>query len=268
MDTQASAAPTSEIESAGPNQRPENISSLMCQGGVYEGWKFANKSKNRYYIVNLSHVMEALDIDYTRTGPYLDRAKEIILTQTAWPAEYTSDYKASFTQLSPKKIHEPKHFGRAAAIVVGMEVAATEKQSAINVYDWLRILPAQYFVDRFDAAKVAELDDCYNSWSEDERQTIFGDAARDRSFTELCLLSIGQEFSNGLLGELVGGCSITRYTADLLVEFTNKFPQRLHAGPVLGAGEDAVSKILGSKRAAPALNVPKRLAQEKLGTCR
>jgi len=264
MDTNA----TGPLGLEPQNRRPARVTSLICQGSVYEEWAYNNKSKNRFYVVNLIRVMGALEINWTVTRPYFEQAQEVISHETDWKSDYNSTYECSHTQLSPPKVNEPKHFGHAAAIIVAMEIAAREKNPSYNVYDWLRILPAQYFIDRMDEDRLKKLAECFESWSESERVEKFGDAAKNRPFEDLCLASINQEFCSGLLQEIASGHCITRYTADLLLNFVNShFPPKLHIGPVLGSGEDSVSKNLGTKRAAPCLKVPKRLDQDKFGRC-
>jgi hypothetical protein len=180
--------------------------------------------------------------------------------------EYESDYVASWTQLAQRVRNGPKHFGIAATIVVAMEVAASELKPHVNVYDYLRIIPAQYFVDRLEAARLQELRTLYTALSEADRVEKFGDNATSASFDAVCLAYLGQAYSTNLLDEHAAGFCITRYVADLLLKFVNeKFPAEYHVGPVYAAGEDSISINLGTKnRAAPSLRVPKGLAQDRI----
>jgi hypothetical protein len=266
MDTQPSR---SSVAGSGPlNRRPAKVTSLICQGGVYDDWFFANKSKNRFYVVNLNRVMGELNINWTVTKPYFEQAREIILLETNWQSDYSSTYECSHTQLQPPKANEAKHFGHAATIIVAMEMAAREKDPNYNVYNFLRILPAQYFVDRLDQSRFEELAKCYDNWNESERIEKFGDRAIEKSFEDLCLECIEHSFCVDLLSEIASGHCITSYTADLLINFVNNhFPQKFHVGPVLGSGQDSISKMLGTKRAALSLKVPKRINQDKFEPC-
>jgi hypothetical protein len=250
------------------NRRPESVTSLMCERDVYPAWYISNKGKNRFFIVNIDYVMGRLDIDYTRTRVYFEKATELIRKETQWNQEYGSDYESSHTQINPTRRHEAKHFGHSVAIIVAMEVAATEKNMEFNVYDWLRILPAQYFVDRFDKARLDALVEAYTGLSDSERAAKFG-ADSKLPFGDLCLTRIEQRFSSGLLDDIVQGHCITKFTANLLMKFINEsFPEHLHVGPVVASGMEAVSDGLGTKRAAPRLRVPKTLDQHELGECR
>jgi hypothetical protein len=265
MDANADRLSSSAVSG---NRRPKSVTSLMCGRDVYPAWYISNKGKNRFFIVNIDYVMGRLDIDYTRTRAYFERATELIKKETQWNDEYGSDYVSSHTQINPTRRHEAKHFGHSVAIIVAMEVAATEKKIKFNVYDWLRILPAQYFVDRLDKGRLDALVEAYTALSDSERAAKFGTDAK-LTFGDLCLTQIEQRFSPGLLDEIVEGHCITKFTASLLMKFINEnFPDDLHVGPVVASGMEAVSNALGTKRAAPRLRVPKTLDQQELGECR
>lgn len=250
------------------NRRPASVYALMQDGDVHPGWYLANKAQNRFYVLNLDYVMGVLAIDYTRARPYVERATATIAAETTWAEQYASDYECSHTQLSPDKRKGAKHFGRAAAIIVAMEIAAREKNNAINVYDWLRILPAQYFVDRLDRKRLEELQAFHAAMSEADRVAAFGEEDKAKPFDDLMLRRIDQEFSLGLLDEIVDGFCVTKYIANKIVGFINAhFPDRLHVGPVRISGQDGVSNGLGKQRAARNMRVPTNMDQDKLGLC-
>jgi hypothetical protein len=251
-----------------PNQRPASVTSLLCEGAPYEDWAFYNKSKNRFVVVNLEHVLSVLRIDYTLTRDYFKSATEIILGETTWNEEYPSSYECSHTQIKPNRRNEPKHFGHAATTIVALELAAKEKNQDVNVYDWLRILPGWYFVDRFEKELLAKAEKYYEGLTEAERIALLGDDAKGRSFRELCLMRMDQTSRKELLDQVVGGACLTRLPADRLVDFMALFPKKFEVGPVLRAGEQSVSNGLGSKRTARNLHLPRRYAQDKLGPCR
>ncbi|MEA2943237.1 MAG: hypothetical protein QOD09_3766 [Bradyrhizobium sp.] len=242
------------------SRRPAKVASLMRQGHVYPGWYTANKRMNKFYVVNLGHVMDALMIDYSSTERFFEKATEIILKETTWNKEYQSKYEASWTQLAPKIKNGPKHFGIAATIIVAMEVAAAELNPQFDVYEYLAIIPAQYFVDRLEAPRLQKLRTYYAGLSEAERVATFGENGRSTSFDAVCLTHLGQTYSEALLDEHCAGYCVTRYVAELLLEFVNKnFPAEYHVGPVFASGEDSISTGLGTDKAAPSLRVPKSL---------
>jgi hypothetical protein len=72
---------------AAPNQRPVSVTSFICENSAYDNWAFINKSKNRFFIVNLDHVLAKLNVDYTLTRGEFHRAAEIILGETNWGQE-------------------------------------------------------------------------------------------------------------------------------------------------------------------------------------
>jgi hypothetical protein len=160
----------------------------------------------------------------------------------------------------------PKHFGIAATIIVAMEVAAAELKPGLDVYEYLRIIPAQYFVDRLEAARLEKLRTYYAGLSEADRVEKFGEKGRSTSFDAVCLTHLGQTYSDALLDEHSAGFCVTRYVADLLLEFVNKnFPAEYHVGPVYASGEESISTGLGIKnKAARSVRVPKSLPRDKI----
>jgi hypothetical protein len=63
-------------------KRPAKVASLMCQGHVYPGWYTANKRMNKFYVVNLDHVMDLLRVDYSSMERFFKKATDIILNET------------------------------------------------------------------------------------------------------------------------------------------------------------------------------------------
>lgn len=247
------------------NRRPGNVADLLIGGELHSTWYHANARSNRFFLVNMQHVLARLGITYTNTQRYLEQAEAIIATETEWPRQLPFEYRSSHVQLSPEKLTKPKRFGHAATIIVAVEIMAKERDPRFNVYDLLRILPAQYFVDRFDLAQLNSLKEYYESLSDSEKAGIFGHAAVSHSFERVCLDTMEQPHRNGLLEQLAAGFCVTKYTADKLVEFVeNHFPPQLHVGPARSSGEDSIARGLGNKNAAPSLRVPRTLPIERL----
>jgi hypothetical protein len=253
--------PTSGV---GKKNRPQNVTELLFDSGVHPTWDFANRNKHRFYIINLEHILGRLHLQHTKTQPYFDAAENEIATQTTWQRQHPFEYRSSRTQIFPDKIRSPKLFGIAATIIVAMEIAAREQCPDLNVYDSLRILPAQYFVDRFHQLRLSELRTFYSSLTEEERIKRFGVENADKSFNDVCLQNIEQSRVD-VLQQMAQGYCVTAYTARKLVSFVNNnFPEMLHVGPVRSSGEEADTDGLGTKNAVAGLRVPRTVPPSEL----
>jgi hypothetical protein len=245
------------------NRRPEQVSALFFQGEAYNNWALRNWRKRRFYVLNLRHAMEAMRVAHTTLGPAFNWAPKMISEETTWGKQYAGDYTCSRTQVYPEEYGKAKHFDKAVAIIVALERYAQENDRSFNVYEYLRIVPAFYFVDRFDAAKLAALEERFAQMSEADRLAAFrpiGDKElAGLSFSEICLIHLEQVDQSGLLPEMAAGACVTRYVADALVAFVNAaFPRELHIGPVREAGDDSATNLnLGTGDAAAALRVPR-----------
>lgn len=246
-------------QSSPENKRPSSVTSLLCNGGIYPEWYFANKGKNRFYVANLVRVMGLIDLKHTLTRSSFREAKDVIERETDWKAQYGFAYGASHTQINPDKRYSAKVFDNAATIIVAMEIAARESGSAVNVYDYLRIMPAQYFIDKLDGERREKLDAYFHSIPLEVRQQKFGlkEAHHARSFEAACLAASDQLDSNGLIKEMSFGSTVTKDVADRVCNFINSnFPHELHVGPVRGSGDpDTFSWKLGCRNAAQSLRV-------------
>ena len=251
-----------------PNQRPERVDTLLYGGEVSSNWYFANRRANRFRIVNIVDVLEKLELDHTTARSYFRDANKEIQTNTDWYNQFKFEYDASHVQIYPDKLLKPKLFGHAATIIVALEFAARDKSPDLNVYDYLRILPIQYFADRLDADRLRNIENYFASLSPANRAERFGADSIDKTFEQTCLAAIEQEYSERLLSQIVAGYTITKYTAEKLVEFLNSAcPQNLQIGPVRAAGDDAITEKLGYRNAAPSLHVPRRRAPSDLPPC-
>ena len=119
-----------------------------------------------------------------------------------------------------------------------MELAAAELEPGFDVYSYLRILPATYFVDLFDRTELEKARKCVEN------------------FDEKCLTAIGQEFDKKLLDQHSWGFTITQPVAEKLLAFlVATFPDAKY-GPVRCSGDpDQRSKKLAFKNRAPDLTV-------------
>lgn len=243
------------------NRRPDNVTSLMCERDIDGAWFTHALRQNRFFIVNLGIVLSKIGFSgHTLAGPIFKKAEAIIADETKWSEQFPFGYACHPRHLAIKKRSQAKFFGHAATIIVAMEVAASDLKNPFNVYDFLRILPAQYFVDQFDAHRKAELIASYDAMSPADKVAKFGEEKAGHSFDRLCLSAIEQASSDGLLDEIADGYCITKYTAELLEKFVNEnFDRSLRVGPVMSSGADSESRGLGYKSACKALRVPKKL---------
>jgi hypothetical protein len=241
-------------------RRPKDVSALLLEGAPYDEWTLHNRKANRFYILNLTRILGELGAEHTKMKQYFESA-QIEVKASGWVEQFPSDWYTSATQLYPDQRSKPKTFSRAATIIVALEMLAQERKPDLNVYDYLRILPAFYFIDRFDQQRLNALTAHFDSLDYLARDKLLAGNADASSFAKVCLRQIGQENSDGLLDQLVAGFCVTKSVAESLCDFVNThFPLDLHVGPVCHAGDEDMgsSGALGRKNAAPALRVPKR----------
>ena len=257
-NSQASAA-TAPAATTGPkNVRPERVTSLLTEGSEGPNWYGANRKSNRFYILNVGKVIGDLNIEHTKTESLFERALDEINTQTEWAKYHPFEFGSSKTQIYPENRHAPKLFARAATIIVALEIASRESPRDLNVYDYLRVIPAQFFADRFNEERLNALKVHFGTFTEQERIDKFGEENKDKPFETLVLEALGQAFSERLLDQMATGFTVTKYVATKLIEFINEhFPHELHIGPLRACGDDVITKGLGRKNAAPQLRVPK-----------
>jgi hypothetical protein len=241
------------------------VTSLIFQGQVYDAWYAANRKANRFFVLNIKKVMGDLNLEHTKAGPYFTAAVEIIDRETQWKLQYAFEYGCSHTSIYPDKVGTSKTFAHAVTIIVAMDAYARKHRPNYNVYDYLRIIPAQYFVDQLDKDRLDALAKTYDALSLEDKVQKFGEDGA-LSFTDLCLKRIGQTIGKGLLYQMVSGLCVTEFVAQALMSFINSnFPAQLHVGPVLPAGaEEAINQKLGRKNAATELRVPKIRKLEEL----
>jgi hypothetical protein len=146
-------------------------------------------------------------------------------------------------------------------------LAAADRGVKCNVYDEVRILAADFFVDQFDVPKLMALEKAYKAISDQEKLKIFGTDVLDSrgkayEFEALFLKSIVQVNRWGLLKQLASGCCATAFTCRHIVEFVDNtfatIDDRLAVGPVRQA-LDPETEIpgLGQGNAASQLNTPR-----------
>lgn len=250
-----------------PNRRPERVDSFLFEGETYEEWFLANRTANRFFILNIAEVIRVINPQHTTFDREdFDKAQQMIAErdQVKWKDQYNFEYETSRTQLYPDKIHAAKRFGTAATIILAMEMVASHKGFNINVYDYLRIIPAHYFVDRLTPEKLAALEQFHDLMDADTKLETFGEQFIHKSFEETCLLKINQEFNMNIITELSKGGCVTKFIAEYILSFVNiHYPQPLHVGPVRAAGQQSTSSGLGRKNAVDNMRVPKnRLPSE------
>jgi hypothetical protein len=247
-------------------RRPDDVTSLLHGWERHDAWNYANRRASRFYVINVPLVLGRLRLMTTKAGAYFDAAEKVIAEQTTWHNDQPFDYTCSHTQIYPQNIREPKTFGRAVTIIVAMEMAAADTQPELDVYHYLRILPAHHFVDGFDQKRLQELEAAHNGMRVEEKVEKFGPLAQ-KSFEDVCLASIEQSKA-GLVTSLTEGYCVTKYTAEKLMTFVNSNYPELKVGPVLSSGQHSISEGLGEKNAAEGLRVPGTIDVKLLLPCR
>lgn len=260
----------SEKKDGGGNSRPANIQDLMLHGAIDRRWTAVNRDKNRFFVTNLDPVITDLGLQHTNAGDLFKKATLAVLNETAWVKQSgfdPADFGCSKTQIYPKDRGNAKLFGRTVTIVMALDLFNSELPAnrRINVYDQLRILPAQYFVDKFDDKRFVALSEWYDALAESVRHQKFGERAPP-TFAEAAILHLGQHETH-LLQEMTVGHTVSKYVADKFVDFVRaKCPDDLHLGPVKIAGEEPHDPrtLLGTRAAAPALRVPKEFKPSEI----
>ena len=238
------------------NRRPERVVDLLYQGGVHDGLWAASARKPRYYVVNLRTVISLLGVVPGNMRTHFEECATLISTETDWANQVPVKFGCNYTHIQSTKVDDPKYFEHAATIIFALEKYAARKGSTINVYDYLRIMPAHYFVDEFDSSVLKELSDFYTGLTVEEREAIVGPNPADK-FEVACLKALDQPQRSRLIKQMGWGFCVTRYIADHLRLFINtRFPSQFHVGRVLASGQDA-NMHGASKSAAADLVVPR-----------
>lgn len=230
-----------------PNRRPDDVRDLLMEGRPGHHWASANRTLNRFFVVNLEWVIAELGVNHTTTGEYFQEARRVIAHETAWPQETPFIFECSKIQIAPKKRHDAKLFGHAATIVVAMEMAATHMKSNINIYDYLRIFDAGFYIEGFD---LPTLERCSDSIPDFERNVT----------------EHSGQFEKSLVRQMAQGFTVSRHVAESIVSFVEQHLPGIEIGSVRRAGDAEASVYHSAPRrgAAPALRVPRYRAPEEL----
>jgi hypothetical protein len=250
------------------NCRPERVDSFLIQGETYDEWFLANKTANRFFILNIGEVVQRINPQHTTYNRSdFDEAERMIdeNVDIKWKDQYPFTYEASRTQLYPQVLHSAKRFGIAATLILAMDRTAQNNGLNINVYDYLRIVPAYYFVDGLTADRLAAIEQNHEIMTVDAKLAKFGEDFIDRSFEATCLLKMEQDLNLQLITELSQGGCVTKYIADYIIKFVHdNYPHQLHVGPVRAAGQPSSSYGLGVKNAVDKMRVPRKRKPEEL----
>lgn len=245
---------------ASEGSRPKHVTDLFYGGDTYEDWQAFNWKRRRFFLLNGRRVLGLLRVTHTKTDRYFQQAEELILTETDWPAEFAADYATSKTQIYPQRLDEAKLLAKALTITVALECIARSENSKINVYDYLRIVPAWYFVDGLDSDRYRDLSRAFDQLPSDQKQWRAANTGGrpGADFDEACQQFCGQPASGGLLRQTARGFCVTRDVADGIVRFIDLAfgGNQGGIGPVQTAGTPGSYPALGTKDAAPALRPP------------
>jgi len=257
-----------------PNARPARVDSLVVESAGCPLSFLPNKGQPRFYVLNLETVMSDLGVNYTKTESQFKEAQQIISDETDWLTQFRFEYISSHTQIKPEKRCEAKLFGHAATVIVAMERIASSIDPRYNVYNYLRIVPGTFFIDRFDIERFYGLDSYYNELSLERRLELFGPDADAKGFEQLALVCIGQQNSDRLIQQMANGYTATHWVCNAFKTFiATHFPAEYHLDVVRQVGDENAARAdkkghqLGSHRAAPALRVPRRRDIGQLPPC-
>jgi hypothetical protein len=277
-DTRGDTSMVSNVSSqdaGSPNRRPDNVLRLMHQGDGYPHWAHNNQHKKRFFLTNFASIITQYRAVVGRRDDlkqYLEKAAtEISANNPEWNLEYPGIYLAGNTQISDSRIKEGKWFDFAASIIVAMELAFKDKGIPVNVYDYLRIVPAFYFINAFDSGKLAAIKSAYAAMSNDEKLARFGKfgaGADHKSFYQICFAAVGQTEDGSVVDGLAKGYLATKYVCDGLVQLINEnFDPSCHVGEALGAGQDGSNGVLGTLGLAPGLKVRQAVLTTEFEPC-
>ena len=237
-------------------RRPESLIDLFSGGKPYEGWESYNWKRRRFYILNLRYILGALRLSHTSSDVYFLEARKEINSKTTWPMQFKGDYSCSKTQIYPRNAESPKLLDKAAAIIVALELAAA-REGEVNIYDFLRIVPAFYFLGGLTRRRLDELRRHYAEENLRWRKDATGLANPPGTFDAACAQVIRQP-SPQILTELTQGFCATRAVVDAIGYFVERaFPADLSVGSVQTAGNGG-AEGLGVRDAAPSLRVQER----------
>jgi len=155
-------------------------------------------------------------------------------------------------------------FEAAVAVIFVLDEIAAKERPDYNVYDHLRIIPAQYFIDDFLADRRDKLTAYYAELGVEDRKKLFGEKAPAK-FDEAVQGAIGQARSADLVKQLAHGHTVTWFVADQIRTLINsKFPEEFHVGPILSAGQTSMDRKQRTRNAVETLNVPSARLQSQL----
>ncbi|MDP3737497.1 MAG: hypothetical protein Q8R02_08905 [Hyphomonadaceae bacterium] len=232
---------------------------------MHDGWIGAGAlKKNRFYILNLQTVIGKLGIAPTTMSNAFKEFGPLIAQETEWAKQVPAKFGCNHTHIQTTKQLQPKQFGHAVTIIFVLDKYAQKIGADFDVYDYLRIIPAQYFIDGFDKDHYNALVKFYAEMKVADRIAIFGDDPPP-NFDVACLNAIDQPPKSGLILQMAWGFCVTRYVADHVRQFINsKFPKDRHVGLVLASGQESNTEGASSKNAASDLRVPRLRAVEEL----
>ena len=262
--------------SPGPNQRPRDLTKLFHGDAGEPFFPLSNREMARFYILNLKNVIEKLQVSRNALTPYLSLAanelKNNFVDNEAsphWKSGYPPfEFSCSPTQINRGDLDKPRYLDKSLIIIVAVELYAAEHAPTFNVYDHLRILRGDFFVDRFDSEAWGRLKEHYAGMDQEQRKNVFGPHA-EKDFDSVFLPGIEQKFNKYLINEITNGHTMTKYTCDNVARFVeDHLPEDLHVGPVRPAGSpEPYTKSLGTKHASTKQRVPSNMDPAQLAPC-
>ncbi|MEJ1967449.1 MAG: hypothetical protein WDN03_02245 [Rhizomicrobium sp.] len=238
------------------------MTDLLIDPVVGNEWLSENQDKKRFFLVGATQVMTMIPkMRPNNCAQYFFDAADVIADETTWTTDYPFNYVSSNVQLRPKNIFKPRTFGKTVATIVGFELAARALAPHVNVYEHLRILSGEYFVDGYTKERLEQLRRVHASWDQAAREEKFGKTKSSSTFDIACNIYLGQFANPNPLSDMSEGFCATEYVCHRLKEFVQRhYPQDLHLGEVLRVGQPGGDQISGSKNASERVRVPKTLA--------
>lgn len=215
--------------------------------GEYKDWIFDHARKAQFYVSGFGELRAAASrAEANYYYSFAPEAREKAVA-AGWDKLLGADFGTSLSYNQFRHailFHKPMYFALAAQVLVACECAlgdAIEKDiyagRAGDVYAMMKIIPACYNVDNFNAAALERL----------RRQA--------EDFDKLALASCLQS-NRDVLDDLAGGHCVTRRTARLLHDFVITFVENRRISNVgLGEVRGAPGRTLGRKSASGAESI-------------
>lgn len=151
-------------------ERPRDFAALLTHTEVmYPDWEHDIEKRHLFYvqgIVSFMRIFRNNRITFLKDDNFADKAQEIILNETDWPQQIALrwDESLSANQLRRIRSKEAVYIQKTAQTLVACEIAIRQLRPEISpfwVYDYMRVIPAVYNIDRFNPDRLKSISDVY-----------------------------------------------------------------------------------------------------------